>query len=87
MPAEIKVRDLSFRWASCSRTGVVAFHWKLLQLPVQLVDYIIIHELTHLRYPYHDEAFWVCVERAMPDWRDRKTQLDEYAICYLKSGT
>jgi predicted metal-dependent hydrolase len=87
MPAEIKVRDLGFRWASCSRTGAITFHWKLLQLPVQLVDYIIIHELTHLGHPHHDAEFWACVDRALPDWRERKAQLAECATRYLRFGT
>jgi predicted metal-dependent hydrolase len=86
-PAEIKVRDLGFRWASCSRTGAVSFHWKLLQLPVQLVDYIIIHELIHLGLPHHDAEFWACVDRALPDWQERKAQLAECATRYLRFGT
>lgn len=85
-PGVIKVRDLGFRWASCTRTGVVAFHWKALQLPVRLVDYIIIHELTHLLHPHHDAEFWACVDRALPDWRERKAELADFATRYLRFG-
>lgn len=87
MPSDIRIRDLGFRWASCSGNGGVSFHWKLLQLPVSLVDYIIIHELTHLVHPRHDKDFWACVERALPDWRERKEQLAEHATRYLSFGT
>jgi hypothetical protein len=86
MPADIRVRDLGFRWASCNGNGIVSFHWKLLQLPVRLVDYIIVHELTHIAHPHHDKDFWACVERAMPNWRERKEQLAEYATRYLSFG-
>ncbi len=85
-PADIRVRDLGFRWASCNGDGAVHFHWKLLQLPVRLVDYIIVHELTHLLHPLHDRDFWSCVERAMPDWHERKEQLAEQASRYLGFG-
>ena len=46
-PTKIEVRDLGFRWGSCSKGGIVFFNWKVLQLPVRLVDYIIMHELVH----------------------------------------
>lgn len=85
-PADVNVRDLGFRWASCSRAGVLSFHWKLLQLPVRLVDYILVHELTHLVHPHHDKDFWACVERALPDWQERKEQLAERAVHYLSFG-
>jgi predicted metal-dependent hydrolase len=50
------------------------------------VDYIIIHELTHLVHPRHDKDFWACIERALPDWRERKEQLAEDATRYLSFG-
>lgn len=70
-------------WASCGRAGVLSFHWKLLQIPVRLVDYVIVHKLTHLSHPRHDAEFWACVDRALPDWRERKEQLAEHAVDYL----
>jgi predicted ABC-type ATPase/predicted metal-dependent hydrolase len=85
-PGHVKVRDMGFRWASCSPAGAVSFHWKVLQLPVRLVDYVIIHELTHLLHPRHDEEFWACVERAMPDWQARKAEMAECATRYLSLG-
>lgn len=85
-PADIRVRDLGFRWASCGRTGVLSFHWKLLQLPVRLVDYVIVHELTHLLHPHHDAEFWACVDRALPDWRERNEELQKCARIYLGFG-
>jgi hypothetical protein len=74
-PTEVEVRDLGFRWGSCSRSGVVLLNWRLLQFPVRLADYVIMHELTHLIEPHHGPAFWRALDRALPDWRGRKEEL------------
>jgi predicted metal-dependent hydrolase len=55
---------------------VILFNWKLLQLPVRLADYVIVHELIHLVEPNHGSGFWRALEGAMPDWRERKEALD-----------
>ncbi len=82
-PSEVKVRDLAYRWGSCNGQGRVCFHWKLFQLPVRLVDYVVVHELAHLVEPHHGPAFWACVERALPDWRDRRQELAYRATEFL----
>lgn len=74
-PAAVAVRDLGFRWGSCTARGVLNLNWKLLQLPVRLADYVIVHELTHLMEPHHGPAFWSQLDRAMPDWRERQDEL------------
>jgi predicted metal-dependent hydrolase len=74
-PNRIDVRDLGYRWGSCGKNKVLFFNWKMLQLPVRLVDYIIVHELVHLHEPHHGAAFWQAVERALPDWKERKEDL------------
>jgi predicted metal-dependent hydrolase len=74
-PTCIEVRDLGFRWGSCGRSGGALFNWRLLQLPVRLVDYVIVHELTHLIEPHHGPTFWRALDRSLPDWRDRREEL------------
>ena len=74
-PARIELRDLGFRWGSCGQNGVASFNWRLLQLPVRLVDYVIVHELTHLVEPHHGPTFWRALDRSLPDWRDRRDEL------------
>jgi predicted metal-dependent hydrolase len=74
-PAYVEVRDLGFRWGSCARNGGALFNWRLLQLPVRLVDYVIVHELTHLVEPHHGPTFWRALDRSLPDWRSRKEEL------------
>jgi predicted metal-dependent hydrolase len=85
-PQRIEVRDLGYRWGSCGKSGVVFFNWKVLQLPVRLVDYIIMHELVHLVEGHHGPAFWQALDRAMPDWQKRKDTLADKAKDHLVFG-
>jgi predicted metal-dependent hydrolase len=71
----INVRDLGFRWASCSKAGNLAFHWKCLMAPITVIDYIVVHELCHLRYSDHSHDFWNEVDKVLPDYRERKEWL------------
>jgi predicted metal-dependent hydrolase len=71
----IKVLDLKNRWGSCSSTGNVNFHWKCMMAPPTIIDYIVVHELAHLRYPNHTRAFWNELDKTLPDYRDRKDWL------------
>ena len=72
----VTVRNQRSRWGSCSRRGTVSLNWRLIQAPVFVCDYIILHELMHLRQMNHSARFWREVERVYPDY-DR-------AECWLK---
>jgi predicted metal-dependent hydrolase len=85
-PKRVDVRELGFRWGSCGRNGVLYFNWKVLQLPVRLVDYVIAHELIHLREGHHGPAFWEALGRTMPDWQKRKDALASRAKEHLIFG-
>lgn len=71
----LNVKDMNYRWASCSKAGVLNFHWKCMMAPQKIVDYIIVHELCHLHYQNHSDAFWNEVDKVMPDYRQRKEWL------------
>lgn len=73
--SKIAVSDLGFRWGSCGKNGVLHFNWRLLQLPVRLVDYVIAHELVHLHERNHTPEFWRILGRVLPDWKERKQDL------------
>lgn len=73
-PRRVEVRDLGFRWGSCSR-GVVYFHWQVMQLPPRLIEYVVTHELVHLRAPHHTPEFWRLLRRVLPDAEERKATL------------
>ncbi|MFI1735184.1 M48 family metallopeptidase [Streptomyces acidicola] len=72
----LSVRRLGYRWGSCNREGGVNIHWAAMQLPAKLIDYVLVHELAHLHKRDHSQEFWSLVGRALPDYRERRTQLD-----------
>lgn len=79
-PAGVKVQDLGYRWGSCSKGRWVHFHWKTMLLPRTIAEYVVIHELAHLRVPHHTPAFWRRVERALPDYERRKAWLAAHGM-------
>jgi len=77
-PASVRVRDLGRRWGSAEARGAVALHWALFQLSPTLVDYILVHELVHLAEPHHGKSFWRRVDRALPDYQERRERLADF---------
>ncbi|XXZ09749.1 SprT family zinc-dependent metalloprotease [Sorangium sp. So ce315] len=74
-PGGLTVRDLGYRWGSCGKGGRLYFHWKTILLPPRLIEYVVVHELVHLREPHHGAMFWQRVERVIPDWAERREAL------------
>lgn len=66
----VSVRDQRSRWGSCTESGVISLNWRLILTPDSVRDYIINHELMHLREMNHSPRFWACVEEVFPDWRE-----------------
>jgi predicted metal-dependent hydrolase len=81
--SRIEVRELGFRWGSCGKNGLLSFNWRLLQLPVRLIDYVIVHELVHIQEPHHSPEFWQAIDRALPAWRTLKDALCSDATRFL----
>ena len=67
---QVVVRNQRSRWGSCSANGTISLNWRLVQTPDFVRDYIIYHELMHLREMNHSERFWARVEEVCPGWRD-----------------
>lgn len=76
-------RELGYRWGSCGKHNILSFNWRLLQLPLRLIDYVVAHELAHLTQTRHDKQFWDSLDRALPDWRERNEDLRIKARAYL----
>jgi predicted metal-dependent hydrolase len=76
--ARIHVRDQRTRWASCSSRGTLSFNWRLVLAPHEVLDYVVVHELCHLREPNHSRRFWSLVESRRPGWRDQRVWLREH---------
>ena len=74
---EVRVKKMKTLWGSCSRkTGKINLNYYLFKASVPCVEYVILHELTHFLYPYHNKDFYDFITIHMPDWKDRKKQLD-----------
>ena len=67
-PKRISVRDQRTRWGSCSSAGALSFSWRLLLMPYEVLDYVVVHELCHLRRMDHSPAFWALVGSARPGY-------------------
>jgi predicted metal-dependent hydrolase len=73
--ATVSVKSQKTRWGSCSRRGNLNFNWRLMLAPLSVLDYVVIHELCHLKEHNHGSGFWKLVERACPDYRDHRRWL------------
>ena len=67
------------RWGSCSALGNIRLNWRLIFFPQPLVDYVVIHELAHLKEMNHSPKFWSVVEQLCPDWQVRRRDLKRLA--------
>lgn len=75
----VVVRNQRSRWGSCSRRGVISLNWRLIQMPPFVSDYIILHELMHLREMNHSPRYWRQVEQVCPDYLAAERWLRQYA--------
>ncbi len=71
----ISIREQKTRWGSCSSAGNLNFNWKLMLVPKEFLDYVIVHELAHRREMNHSPRFWAIVEQELPDYKERRKQL------------
>lgn len=74
-PVSVEVREIGYRWATCTPDGRLSFHWKCMMASPKVIDYIVVHELCHLHHMDHTDAFWNEVDKVMPDYEERKTWL------------
>ena len=75
-PPRVMVRRMKTRWGSCSKNGVILLNTELIKAPVDCIDYVITHELCHLKIREHTPAFYHLLSRCMPDWERRKARLE-----------
>jgi predicted metal-dependent hydrolase len=73
--ASVGLSDSRTQWGSCSADGRVLLNWRLIQLPLRLIDYVVVHELAHLKELNHSPAFWAHVARVYPDYREARREL------------
>lgn len=75
---KIKVRQMRSQWGSCSAKGRMTLNLKLVMVPKQFIDYVIVHELCHLIEHNHGAAFYALMSKIMPDWEDKRDELNRF---------
>lgn len=74
----LTIRRMKTRWGSCGRSGRILLNPRLLQAPLDLIDYVVVHELCHLKEHNHSKRYYALLDAAMPDWRDRRKRINAY---------
>jgi predicted metal-dependent hydrolase len=82
---QVELRDWKRRWGECQPGwgGLLRFNWRLIMLPLKIVDYVVVHELAHLRQPGHQARFWQLVAEILPDYAHRRFWLNHYGSPFL----
>lgn len=73
----LQIRRMPKRWGSAGSSGRIALNPELIHAPARCIDYVIVHEICHLRYPNHDRAFYRLLSTLMPDWQTMKQKLEQ----------
>jgi len=81
-PKAVGIRDLGFRWGSCTHKGKIFFHWRTILLPPERIDYLILHELVHIHEHNHSPAFYERLRRAVPDYKAQEAWFLKHGDLY-----
>lgn len=76
-PTGVRITSAKTRFGSCSAKNSICYSWRLMQYPDAAVDYVVVHELAHIREKNHGRAFYALIEQILPDWRERRALLRE----------
>jgi predicted metal-dependent hydrolase len=76
-PKQVKISSAKTRWGSCSPNGTLNFTWRLVMAPLDVIDYVVVHELAHLRVKNHSSKFWKVVESIYPEYKKHRKWLRE----------
>jgi len=77
-PSKISFRFNKTRWGSCSYKNSIVFNYYLAKLPIELIEYVVIHELAHIKHKHHQKPFWDEVTKVLPDVKNRRKNLREF---------
>ncbi len=72
---KIRIKDQKTRWGSCSSKGNLNFNWRLSLMAPEILDYVVVHELCHLKYMNHSSEFWAHVGKILPNYKELRKRL------------
>lgn len=78
---KISIKDMSSRWGSCSLQGNLNFNYRLIYLPLELLDYVVVHELCHLKEHNHGKGFWLEVKKILPNYKAMEIKIKKHLLC------
>lgn len=79
-PREIKIKEQKRRWGSCSGDNRIFFNWKIIMANKDIIDYLIVHEMSHMKEKNHSKNFWNTVQEVLPNYKESKSWLKENGI-------
>jgi len=71
----LRITNARKRWGSCSVKGNLNFTWRLIMAPLQVIDYVVVHELVHIKEKNHSKNFWNHVSSYLPDYKQKRKEL------------
>jgi len=77
-PSRISFRKARSRWGSCSSSNAISFNYLMMKLPTSVIQYIVVHELSHIKHKHHQKEFWNLVEIHLPDYKEQQEELKRY---------
>lgn len=80
VPEGVRVKEQKTLWGSCGKDDILRLDWKLIRVPKPVLEYVVVHEICHLRHRHHSEEFWALVKKLLPDYKDRKSWLNEHQV-------
>ncbi|MGL4991292.1 MAG: M48 family metallopeptidase [Sarcina sp.] len=76
-PLDIKIKQQKTIWGSCTHNNILSFNYKIIMAAPDIIDYLVVHEMSHMLHKNHSIEFWNCVEKILPDAKDRRKRLKE----------
>ena len=75
----IRISSAKHRWGSCSARDNLNFNWKVIFAPVDVIDYLVVHELAHIKHKHHKRSFWAFVEKMDPEFKEHRKWLKKHS--------
>ena len=86
VPKSVKITRAKTRWGSCSSDGRININWRLIMGDAELADYVIVHELCHIKQHNHSKEFWTEVEKILPEYKKTREKLKAFEIRITEEG-